>query len=224
MFFALYFPSSRQFFDSQDSKDVLSPYNGICQKVELTVLGLSNEVVFTRSDYVQPVMMEHILAALTPPNRLVMEICLASGLRVSDALNLRTEQLRSKSAKLPNRISVRELKTGKTRRITLPRELFDRLLAQAGKIYVFPGRLDYRKHRSRQAVYKDIRRAARLFRLPEDLRVSPHSARKIYAVGKYQSSGSLQHVKELLNHTDEAVTILYAMADELTARHYTPKA
>lgn len=48
--------------------------------------------------------------------------------------------------------------------------------------------------------------------------LSPHSARKIYAVTEYRRTGSLQRVKELLNHSDEAVTMLYAMADELTER------
>lgn len=78
--------------------------------------------------------------------------------------------------------------------------------------------MDWRKHRTRQAVYKDIKRAARLFRLPAQLQVSPHTARKVYAVAAYQTSGSLKRVQALLQHSDEAVTMLYAMADELTAR------
>lgn len=140
-----------------------------------------------------------------------MEVSLATGLRISDVLNLRTERLKE-------RITVRELKTGKNRRIRLPDELLRRCLSQAGKVWVFEGRTDWRKHRSRQAVYKDIKRAARLFRLPTDLQVSPHTARKVYAVTAYQHSGSLRHVQQLLQHESEAVTMLYAMADELTAR------
>ena len=49
--------------------------------------------------------------------------------------------------------------------------------------------------------------------------IAPHTARKIFAVSKYQNGCSLAKVKQLLNHSDEAVTVLYAMADQLTARH-----
>ena len=153
---------------------------------------------------------EHLLAALTPPNRLACEVSACTGLRISDVLNLRSERLRE-------RFSVRELKTGKVKRVRLPKVLLDRLLSQAGRIYVFENRLDYRKPRTRQAVYKDLRRAAKLFRVKET-HISPHSARKIYAVSEYRRTGSIERVKELLNHEDEAVTMLYAMADQLEQR------
>ena len=38
--------------------------------------------------------VEHVLAALTPSNRLVVRVSLHTGLRVSDVLALRTEQLK----------------------------------------------------------------------------------------------------------------------------------
>ena len=85
----------------------------------------------------------------------------------------------------------------------------------AGARWVFPGR-DPRKHRTRQAVYKDIRRAAEAFRVREH--VSPHSARKIYAVEQLHKSGDLHKVQRLLQHDDAAVTAIYAMADVLTQR------
>lgn len=179
-------------------------------------MGLLKGAIKTRADYVPRQEFGHVLAALTPPNRLAMEVSLATGLRISDVLNMRTERL-------SERMTVRELKTGKSRRIRLPLELYQRCLAQAGKVWVWEGRQDWTKHRSRQAVYKDIKRAARAFRLPAQLQVSPHTARKVYAVAAYQSSGSLQRVQALLQHSDEAVTMLYAMADELTARRLGKK-
>ena len=83
---------------------------------------------------------------------------------------------------------------------------------------VFEGRIDPKRPRTRQAVYKDIKRACRLFRLPTALQISPHSARKIYAVDQYHKSGDLKRVQRLLNHETEAVTMVYAMADQLTRR------
>lgn len=83
-----------------------------------------------RSDWVGDDDMGHVLALLMPENRLAMETALHTGLRISDVLSLRTDRLAS-------RMSVREAKTGKTRRISLTRGLLARLRAIAGPTYVF---------------------------------------------------------------------------------------
>ena len=74
-----------------------------------------------------------------------------------------------------------------------------------------------------------MQRAARAVRLPASVQCSPHSARKAYAVRLYQRSGDLMRVQRDLRHSSPEVTLLYAMADELTARkleaqrdRYTP--
>lgn len=166
---------------------------------------------FLRSDYLPRGELAHVLAALTPPNRLACEVSLYTGLRISDVLNLRTEQL-------SERFTVRESKTGKNKRVRLSPELLDRCISLAGKIFVFEGRTDRRKARTRAAVYKDLKRAARLFRLDKRLQISPHTCRKVYAVDKYRAYGcDIKKLQSLLNHSDEAVTMLYAMADALTS-------
>ena len=167
-----------------------------------------------RSQWVESEVFGHLLAALMPQNRLALEVSLLTGLRIGDVLRLRTESLRQ-------RMGVREEKTGKYRTVYFPTKLFDRLVANAGKIWVFEGRLDYRRHRTRSAVYNDLVRAAKLFRIDgKKLRahVTPHSARKLYAVSDYRRHGDVARVKRLLNHSDESVTMLYAMADILTER------
>lgn len=165
----------------------------------------------TRADYVFKEEFQHVLAALTPENRLALEVSLYTGLRISDVLNLRT-------AKLASRMTVRELKTGKSRRVYLPVELLDRMRGLAGKVFVFENRRDYARPRTRQAVYKDVKRAAKAFRMPARLQLSPHTARKIFAVTEYQRGHDLRRVQKLLNHSSEAVTMIYAMADRLTER------
>lgn len=165
-----------------------------------------------RSGYVVREELGHILGALMPENRLVCEISAATGLRVGDVLRLKTEQLER-----GQRFSVREEKTGKVRKVYLPADLHKRALRISGHRYVFEGRLDGKKHRTRQAVYKDLMRAASLFRVKEH--ISPHSCRKVWAVNAYkESGGDLKRVQKLLNHESEAVTMLYAMADRLAAR------
>lgn len=154
--------------------------------------------------------MSHILAALTYENRLAITVSLLTGLRIGDVLNLRSRDL------LRDRITITEEKTLKRRTIRIPDKLRDELQSIAGKIYVFENRLSARKHRTRQAVYKDIKRAAKAFRIKSN--ISCHTARKIYAVSEYKKDFSVARVKKLLNHSNEAVTMIYAIADELTAR------
>ena len=71
----------------------------------------------SRSSYVEPTALGLVLAALQPTNRLVFEVMLATGLRVGDVLKLTTEQVKRQ------RFTVRESKTGKTRRVYLPAKL-----------------------------------------------------------------------------------------------------
>ena len=160
-----------------------------------------------RSEYAPKGEIIHILAGLTPPNRLACEVSLATGLRINDVLALKTDQVRR------GRFTIREEKTGKTRSVYLPIELRSRCISCSGQHYVFEGRLNGREHRTRQAVFKDLRRVARLFNVKEH--ISPHSLRKIYAVEEYARYGDLKRVQKLLNHSGEAVTMLYAMADIL---------
>jgi integrase len=163
-----------------------------------------------KSEWVKVETVDIVLNLLTPPNRLVIELSMATGLRVGDCLGIRSAQLRGASQR---RITVREEKTGKTRRIYIPRGIYERMLQQAGQIYVFENRLDPKKHRCRQAVWKDLRRARRALRVPEN--VTPHSARKMYAVELYEKTGDLALVADRLKHSSTTVTMVYAFANHL---------
>lgn len=161
------------------------------------------------ADYIKPDNFAHILSALMPANRLALITSLTTGLRIDDVLSLKTETIKNE------RFTVKEMKTGKTKRVRLSKELRNKLFAQSGRFFVFEHRTDPKKHRTRQAVFKDLKRACKLFRV-EGLNISPHTARKIYAVEQYKRTCSLRSVQKLLNHSDEAVTMLYAMADAMT--------
>lgn len=143
-----------------------------------------------------------------PANRLVCELCLCSGLRIDDALALRTEQL-------GQRITVIEKKTKKRKSFTIKKSLLEELKAQAGRVYVFEHRDDCNRHRTRQAVFMDLKRASKAFRIKVNL--SPHSLRKIYAVELMRKYGDIERVKKALNHDNDIVTAIYAMADIYTA-------
>lgn len=158
-----------------------------------------------KTEFVKREKMETVLDLLTPPNRLVMRVCLHTGLRVGDVLLLKPDDLK------PN-TWITEQKTGKRRQIGFPEPLLRDLRAYCGKYWVFPGRNPI-KHRSRQAVWKDVKRAAYAMRLPQN--IGTHTARKVYAVEQFSNTGDLAKVQRLLNHSSIEVTLLYAMADKL---------
>lgn len=151
--------------------------------------------------------MGHVLAALTSSNRIVCEVCLQTGLRVGDVLALRTADIKPQ-------FWIEEAKTKKRRRVNLPRDLRERILAQAGEVWAFPGRKP-EQHRTRQAVWADVKRAARAFRIKQN--VAPHSFRKVYAVELLRRCGDVKRVQRALNHSDCATTMIYVMAAELLA-------
>lgn len=180
-------------------------FKGVNFELSFFVLLKGGETM--RSAYIPKGEINHILAALTPPNRLACEISLATGLRINDVLNLKPSQM------LKKRFTIHEEKTGKTRVVYLPKDLRTRALACSGQHFIFEGRLNGREHRTRQAVYKDLRQAVNRFGIKKQ--ISPHSLRKIYAVEEFKKTGELKRVQRLLNHSSEAVTILYAMANVL---------
>lgn len=157
-----------------------------------------------RTEYLLQKEVEQVLDLLTVENRLLARLLLHTGLRVGDALELRPEQLR------PN-FWITEQKTGKRRQVGLPEPLLSDLREAAGKWWVFPG-ADPRKHRTRQALWKDVKRAARACRLTAN--AAPHSLRKVYAVELLERYGDIDRVRRALNHGGIEVTMIYAMADK----------
>lgn len=157
-----------------------------------------------RTEYLIEKEVEQVLDLLTYENRLVMRVCLHTGLRVGDVLQLRPQQLK------PN-FWVTEQKTGKRRQIGLPEPLLSDLRDSADAEWVFPGQRPG-KHRTRQAVWKDVKRAAAAARLT--VNAAPHSARKVYAVQLLKDYGDIDRVARALNHSSIETTLIYAMADK----------
>lgn len=163
----------------------------------------------SRSKWVQPALAECILAGLTRENAEALRLSYDYGVRIGDVLQMRRESAEC------GRWRFREQKTGKYRDIKLSAYHRDECLAIAGRIFVFEGRLDYRKPRTRQAVFKDLQRVADALRLKH---LSPHSFRKCFAVNKYRQTCDLRAVQRALGHSDEAVTAIYAFAQETARR------
>ena len=139
-------------------------------------------------------------------NVLAIRVSLETGLRIDDVLRLKWENFTNSTkftyfAKKTGKKGVKKLSK------LLKSEIFSRDVH--GSEYLFPGR-KRGTHRTRQAVWKDIKKAADL--LGVQLNASPHSARKTYAVELRKTEG-LPAVQRELQHSDMNTTMLYAFAD-----------
>lgn len=156
-----------------------------------------------------------LLACLSGENRRVCLVALQTGLRVSDVLALKTCDLRQK-------MSIKEIKTGKVRKVELDDDVLTELRATAGEVYVFPHRYDINRPRTRQSVWKDLKRSARALGLGgrDGHGIGTHSCRKSYARDMYnKSGGNVKAVQSDFKHADLLCTTIYALADELSIRN-----
>lgn len=169
-----------------------------------------------KTEYLLNEQVDHVLSLLTPVNRLAMRVALHTGLRISDVLSLRKKDI-DKGLQF----GITESKTGKRRRVKLTKPLWEDLRKNCGEIWVFPSRCDPAKHRSRQAVWSDVKRAEKALRLPQN--IGTHSARKVYAVQLFEDFGSIDKVRRALNHSRDSTTMVYVMAAALYKAKYAKR-
>lgn len=154
-----------------------------------------------------------------------------TGMRITDCLNMKRADLFTPQNEAgPPSYVYTEKKTGKERTAHLTRETYLKLRLQRAidppSDYVFPGR-NPANPRTRQAVWKDLHRAAALWRVNGKklkARLGTHTMRKVYAVKLFHEKEQeglydpLHYVQVDMNHKDPAVTFIYAMADIISKR------
>lgn len=161
---------------------------------------------FLRTDYIDKSVLRELCSRMGYENSLVILLSLETGLRVSDCLSLKADDLKD------NIIFFTASKTGKSGKKKISSDLAKRLRKISGKEWIFEGRSGD-KPRTRQAVFIDLKRAVRVLGINEN--VAPHSARKIYAVELYRRLG-LNAVQDELQHDNPSTTVLYALSDKLS--------
>ena len=159
-----------------------------------------------RTYYLNPVVYNKLYACMQYPNALALRVSLETGLRIDDVLSLTVKQLDKRTL-----YGVAK-KTKKAFKKTISQDLANRLRQIQGEFYIFEGRLNARKHRTRQAVWKDVKKASRVLHINGN--IAPHSARKTYGVEKFKEAG-IGTVQRELQHNDVSTTVLYAFADYL---------
>ena len=163
------------------------------------------------SEYLKPQAYKKLYQVMQPDNVLALRLALETGLRIDDVLRLRRRDF----VNLRKFVYIAK-KTGKKGTKTISKDLSDRLFSRfvtncSQDFFLFPGRSPG-SHRTRQAVWKDVRQACDRMGIREH--VSPHSARKTYAVELRKTEG-LATVQKELQHDRQSTTMLYAFADML---------
>lgn len=162
-----------------------------------------------RADYIKPSVYTRIYHLMEYENALALRLSLETGLRIGDCLALRPEDIDGCV------ISYTAQKTGKRGKKKISADLAKRLRKISDKNFVFVGRFGD-KPRTRQAVWKDVKKASKALKISENL--SPHSARKTYAVEEFHEKG-FKEVQKELQHDRAETTMLYAYSDILFKNH-----
>ncbi|HRJ27163.1 MAG TPA: tyrosine-type recombinase/integrase [Fimbriimonadaceae bacterium] len=155
-------------------------------------------------------------------DRAFLELLFGAGLRVSEAIGLRMDDLRLDAAE----ISVTG-KREKTRRVPLPAETLDRLetYLQHGRPALVKRPLPNVFLSDRGLVWQRRTAYGLIHRLARDAGwsqpVGPHTLRHTYAVSMLRAGADLRSVQELLGHESIATTQIYTQLDlEAVRRAY----
>jgi site-specific recombinase XerD len=167
-----------------------------------------------------------IAAARTPFERAVIEVLYATGVRVSELVNLRFEDVRAdEGGSQIGSIRVHNGKGGEDRIV-----LFGKKAAQAirahrkssspnsGFLFEAPARNGSLRPYTTRAIVGVIHRVARRVKIGG---VYPHALRRAFASHMLASGGDLRAIQELLGHKNLRTTTLYTglTAENLKAVH-----
>ena len=129
-----------------------------------------------------------------------------TGLRISDILKLRVRDVKEKDA-----VYMREKKTGKEKRFAINDELkpviVDFIKGRRDFEYLFKSPNFPNKPISRQQAYNILNAAAGAVGIKDN--IGTHTLRKTFGYHMHQQGVSLATLKEIFNHSSEAVTARY---------------
>lgn len=158
------------------------------------------------TDYIPLADYGKLFPFMAYENMLVVRVSLETGLRVGDVVALPS------SALVGNKLTYTAQKTGKLGVCSLSVDLARTLRTISGNRYIFESNSKC-GHRTRQTVWKDMKKAAQLAGLTAN--VAPHSARKTHAVQTFRTRGFAATQREL-QHDNPSTTMLYIFSQAIS--------
>lgn len=151
--------------------------------------------------------MRKSLATISPKYEMLFSIGVNTGLRVSDILNLRVEDIAGK-----DHVTITEKKTGKTKRFPINKKLQKEVRDYVRKsnltedCYMFPSRKGENLPVSRIQVYRVLNQAAEQCGLSE---IGTHTMRKTFGYHFYQRTHDVALLMDIFNHSAPSITLRY---------------
>lgn len=150
--------------------------------------------------------VRRLLAATdNPKHQLILQLCYGMGLRVSEIVQLKIEDIDTERLQ----VHIRSAKGKKDRYVNLPELVLDALQAYLKEFkpeeYLFEGQYGGQYSvRSAQAVFKNAMTKARIRK-----QVGIHSLRHSYATHLHEYGTDIALIKELLGHQQIKTTLIY---------------
>ena len=138
-------------------------------------------------------------------NYMIFVVGINTGLRISDILKLKVEDVKDKS-----HIEIKEGKTNKSKKFyinsELRKELDKYIKNMAGHEYLFQSRNGTNKPLSRSQVYRILNEAGEKVGLES---IGCHSTRKTFGYHHYRKHKDVALLQELFNHSAPSITLDY---------------
>lgn len=170
-------------------------------------------------EFVQPIRdkgkieaIKRILLGKNKRDHLLFVLGINSGLRISDLLKFRVQDVADEKGRPKERITLREGKTGKTKDFPLgtnARKAIKEFLEgkqPAPEAPLFASKKGEKAIRREQA-YVILNNAARMAGISD--RIGTHTLRKTFAYHAYKDGHDLVMIQKLLNHSAPSVTLRY---------------
>ena len=142
----------------------------------------------------------------------LFKVQLNTGLRISDVVNLKYDDVFEKNGNLKKHISLTEKKTKKHRVIFINNELknvFKELreyFKLSSGIYLFKSRKGQNKPITTTQVHRIYQNIGKVFNLKN---FNSHSLRKTFCYFVYQKNKDINLIMKLMNHSSTAITLRY---------------
>ena len=166
-----------------------------------------------------------VLKAQSPRNELLFVLGIKIGLRISDILKLRIEDLiKSNGKTAKDYVIIQEVKTSKTKKFYLGdivKKAIETYIKEAPGLtpdeYVFKSRKGNNIPITRQQAYRILNNAAEDLGLVErnskgiivSGEIGTHSMRKMFGYYAYKNGVSLELLMDIFNHSTPAMTLRY---------------
>ena len=151
-----------------------------------------------------------ILKATNIRDYVLFVLGINSGLRISDILKLKDNDVLDEKGKVKDRIIIREQKTGKSRNFPIGKTTA-KAISEYYSSHIPTGEFIFESRKgmaiSRQQAYRILNNAARLVGIKD--KIGTHSLRKTFAYTAYMRGVDITRIQKLLNHSAPSVTLAY---------------